>query len=222
MEPQAKTPPNSPEPSAGTPPDAAEPSVEQVSVDESSHGTPAPRAPTPAKPIPPWLQWAVPPALRLDEQPMECFLPDAVGLFAMAAELYRAAQPAKTAAPVETLVELAVETWRLKKRVAKLAGLDAESLRNLHDSVLKLENLHKRDGVEAHDHTGERYVDGMLAVHPQFEPIAGLEEGQQKIIETIRPSVTLHGQLAARGEVVVGVPESDAGKEGENDGARNL
>jgi hypothetical protein len=59
-------------------------------------------------------------------------------------------------------------------------------------------------GVEIHDHADEPYDGGMAVEVLTFQPCPEL--GQQRIIETLRPTVYRNGRMIQRGQVIVGQP----------------
>jgi hypothetical protein len=59
-------------------------------------------------------------------------------------------------------------------------------------------------GIEIQDHTGAFFHPGMALAAILFQPSPGLI--REQVLETVRPSVYLNGQLIQIGEVIVGTP----------------
>lgn len=67
-----------------------------------------------------------------------------------------------------------------------------------------VEETVREAGVEIQDHTGDPYRDGLALRVLTFQPTADLEE--ERVTETIKPSVYYRGQLVQAGKVIVGRP----------------
>jgi hypothetical protein len=106
------------------------------------------------------------------------------------------------------IARLATETWRLGRRVGRLA--DGEHLRPLRDSVARLQDALAEYGVQTVEHEGQAYDSG-LRVEVLHE---GEGDGSPVIVETIRPTIVLDGSVLQQGQVVIGaastIEEGDA------------
>lgn len=100
------------------------------------------------------------------------------------------------------LVEVGTAVWRLA--AAAVPG----ELRHHVDAVL---DALTAAGVALRSHQNEPFDPGMALRVTAFQPVPGL--ARDEVIETLRPSVYLGGQLIALGEVIVGIPESPDGEE---------
>jgi hypothetical protein len=62
-----------------------------------------------------------------------------------------------------------------------------------------------RAGLVVQDHEGLGFDPGLALVAVAYEPTPGAV--RERVLETLRPSVYLHGRHIQRGEVVVAVPD---------------
>ncbi len=99
------------------------------------------------------------------------------------------------------LAQVAVESWRLARLISRLCDADRARVQAVAD---RLEAWVAQAGVTIEDHTGQAYVDGMALEIVTTEPRADLAEGTVTIVETLKPSVYVSGQLIVRGQVVLG------------------
>lgn len=108
----------------------------------------------------------------------------------------------------ELVSSLAIEIWRLEKRIDKIKDLIMQETDKNSNSVLdqlqRVKDIFKRQEIEVHDHTGEGYNDGMSVNPLHIEEVDSLLAGEMKIIETVKPSVYFKGQIISHGEVIVG------------------
>jgi len=108
----------------------------------------------------------------------------------------------------ELVSSLAIEIWRLEKRVDKIKNVietaSGENSNSVLDQLQRIEDIFKRQEIEVHDHTGEAYSDGMSVKALHIEEVDSLMSGEMRIIETVKPSVYLKGQIISHGEVIVG------------------
>jgi hypothetical protein len=102
--------------------------------------------------------------------------------------------------PVEvderSLAELAAAVWRLHRKAP-----DGP----LHRHVLGVADALAVLGVQIHEYDGLAYTAGLQLRVLAFQPMPGLED--ERVLETVRPAVTLNGGLIRMGEVIVGIPE---------------
>ena len=90
------------------------------------------------------------------------------------------------------LVPLAVELWRLDKRLSKLEGMRQDpSVQALFDQMLRIRETLESAKVAIRDHTGEPYTDGASLKVLAFEETNGIAPGQMRVLETIRESFGL-------------------------------
>jgi len=108
----------------------------------------------------------------------------------------------------ELVSSLAIEIWRLEKRIEKMRDIIMKETDKNSNSVLdqlqRVKDIFKRQEIEVHDHTDEGYNDGMSVKALHVEEVSSLPTGEMKIIETVKPSVYFKGQIISHGEVIVG------------------
>jgi hypothetical protein len=63
-------------------------------------------------------------------------------------------------------------------------------------------------GIEVQSHDGDIADPGLSLSVVAYQPTPGLD--RDRIVETIRPTVYLGGQIIQQGEVIVGTPQEDA------------
>lgn len=119
-------------------------------------------------------------------------------------------------APAGTLAqpavaELATGLWRLRRRLSGPApspgARDGGGAADLHRARRQFESLWSTlaaAGVEIQEHDHTRYDSGLDLQVLEFQQTEGLTD--EIVLETLRPSVYLHGLRVQTGEVVVGVP----------------
>jgi hypothetical protein len=103
------------------------------------------------------------------------------------------------------ILELAVQTWRLARRIE---SLDAEKFprerKQLGDSLRRFQRILEVSQVETVDPVGQVYVDGWVEVEVvSWEaPPEGTDSTTCRILQTISPIVRREGIIIARGQVV--------------------
>ena len=102
---------------------------------------------------------------------------------------------------------LAIEIWRLEKRIEKVQDIilketDANASSVL-DQLQRIKDIFKRQEIEVHDHVGENYNDGMSLRNLHTDIVDYVPSGEMRIIETVKPSVYFKGQIISHGEVIV-------------------
>jgi len=113
--------------------------------------------------------------------------------------------PTAVAPSAEALPALAVEVWRLKGRLARLAeSVPAKELRPLESAIAKIEESLVAAGVQTEDPQGRPFHEGDPFEVLLFEPSPAL--ARPTVLQTVKPAVLIAGKLARRAEVVVGTP----------------
>jgi len=109
---------------------------------------------------------------------------------------------------IDFISSLAIEIWRLEKRIEKVKGDmtkgEKSGIASISDQIQRVKDVLKKQEVEICEHTGTIYNDGLSLKVLHIEEIDGLPEGKMQIIETIKPSVYLKGKVIFLGEVIVG------------------
>ena len=120
------------------------------------------------------------------------------------------------AALTQALCQAALEAWRLTRLAPRLCETDGARVQAIAD---RLSAGLMQAGVVIEDHTDQAYVEGLAVEILTTEDRAELAPGILRIVETVKPSVYIAGQLAAQGQVILGrgVP-ADIGR---SDGSRD-
>ena len=107
----------------------------------------------------------------------------------------------------EIISSLAIEIWRLEKRLLNIKnsmyekiGTDTEPV---FDQIQRIKDFYSKHEIEVREHTGEDYNDGLSLRALHFETDDSMPKGKMKIIETVKPTVSLRGNIISHGEVVV-------------------
>jgi hypothetical protein len=105
------------------------------------------------------------------------------------------------------IADLATGLWRLKKRFLE-PGTDRprEELQRAYRDLEAVWDLLIQAGIEVIDPTGKPYEPGESLNVLAFQPMPGLL--QEKVIETVRPTVYLRSRWLQMAEVIVGTPAS--------------
>jgi hypothetical protein len=67
-----------------------------------------------------------------------------------------------------------------------------------------------QSGITVEEHTGQDYLDGMRVTVVATETNEAIPPGSVRILETVKPSVYVRGELAVPGQVVLGRGVSEA------------
>jgi hypothetical protein len=150
---------------------------------------------TPTATAPAWE-----PALDAGNQPIPAVPP----------ETFPQANTASANEPdTRVLLRVAEEAWRLGRRVDRAASDVGEApLADVRDALSRLRDILSEAGIEAVDHDGERYVDG-LRLHILHVEGDALDGSSLRIVRTIRPSILADGQVAVGGQVILGPADQE-------------
>lgn len=99
------------------------------------------------------------------------------------------------------LCQVALEAWRIARLVHRICDADRTRVQAIAD---RLREGLGRAGVEIQDHTNQPYVEGLAVEILSTEDRADLAPGILQIVETVKPSVYIAGQLVTQGQVIVG------------------
>jgi hypothetical protein len=108
------------------------------------------------------------------------------------------------------IVSFAIEVWRLEKRVNQAKSLlkDNEDSDSLQDQLQRIKDVLAKQDIEIQESTGSIYNDGMSLKVLHVEEADNLQKGTMQIIETVKPSVFLKGEVISHGEIIVGKPKN--------------
>jgi len=112
---------------------------------------------------------------------------------------------------MQGMVAAAIAIWRLQCRLERAKMEDGEPPRWLARQLQSARDALAEVGIEARDHTTERYVPGLALSVLAFQPTAGATI--EVVAETIKPSVFFKGVLVQPGEVIVASPSTDTARE---------
>ena len=106
------------------------------------------------------------------------------------------------------IAELATLAWRLRRRFGDDLAVEAhERLRRAFRDVEAMIELLREHTVEIQDHTGDAY-DASLSLHvAAFQPTPGVSD--ERIVETLKPTVYRGPERIQTGEVIVAIPERE-------------
>jgi hypothetical protein len=109
------------------------------------------------------------------------------------------------AMPTAMLADIATGLWRLRRRLVDATGEPLEVMRRpLRDVEMLLSRL-REENIEVQDHTGSAYDPSLSLRVAAFQPVPGIEN--DRILETLKPTVYHHQERIQVGEVIVGIPE---------------
>jgi len=106
----------------------------------------------------------------------------------------------------QLLADLATGLWRLRQRFLDAATGEPreESRRAFRDVEALLQRL-KEESIDIQDHTGDPYDPSLSLRVAAFQPTPGL--AQDRVLETLKPTVYYRQERIQVGEVIVGIPE---------------
>lgn len=107
---------------------------------------------------------------------------------------------------IRFLSDLSLSLWRLEKKMTK-PGADQplEGMSHAYSCLTSIWNILIQAGVTVREHTGLLYEPGLPLVVIGYQEI--LEISEPKIMQTMKPTVYLHGNPVQYGEVIVGLPQ---------------
>jgi hypothetical protein len=101
---------------------------------------------------------------------------------------------------VDDISSIAVEIWRINKRVEKLT-LPENSQKPITTSIEKLISYLKNKDIEITDYTGLKYNDGLnvdiLSVND------GVQMENALIVETVEPAISYRGKITKKAKVIL-------------------
>jgi molecular chaperone GrpE (heat shock protein) len=103
------------------------------------------------------------------------------------------------------VARLATECWRLGQRLDRVR--EASELKPVRESLARIDDIFAENQIQTIDHEGQPYDPGLLV-----EVLHEREgDGPRIILETVRPTVTLAGQVIQHAQVVVGPHDTGRG-----------
>ena len=111
----------------------------------------------------------------------------------------------KISPETNNLVELAIEIWRLKKRLEKVeSSISDDQIKALQNSYAKLLRYLERNDIGITDYSNQKYNEGMNLDVLAVEKDSTIK--QSIIKETHEPAITLKGQLIRKAKVILREP----------------
>ncbi|MFJ9031533.1 hypothetical protein ACIRQP_24035 [Streptomyces sp. NPDC102274] len=126
---------------------------------------------------------------------------------AEAAEALAAQARTPDGAGRDALLGAAIGIWRALRKLDKGGGtgtLSAADLRQVRRQVQTSRQALADDGLEIQEHDGMAFDSGLSLEVLVFQDEPGLT--REVVLETVRPSVYLHGERIQMGQVIVGRP----------------
>jgi hypothetical protein len=114
----------------------------------------------------------------------------------------------------DVLFDLCTEIWRLKKKVSaemKRGGLSESQIPRY---VQRIDRALESANVLIHDHAGEKYMPGQAVKVISFQQCDDIPVGEERVIETVKPTIYRDGVVVKQGEVVIGTPIINQQNEG--------
>ncbi len=103
------------------------------------------------------------------------------------------------------VVEMAIEFWRLKKRLGNIkSSLAVSESQALSDQIQRMQRVFEKYQIEIRDPKGEIYTDGCSLKPIYIQDVEDLPAGVCRVIETVKPSILSCGVVIFQGEVIVG------------------
>jgi hypothetical protein len=96
---------------------------------------------------------------------------------------------------------VAVEHWRLRRILPRLCDDDRARVQAFSDRV---DTWLNQAAISVEDFTGQPYIDGMTVEILTTEDRTDIPAGSLRVIETVKPSVYVAGQLLLPAQVILG------------------
>ena len=119
-----------------------------------------------------------------------------------AGAMIRYAVPEKT---VMIIADVATNAWRAKtKMMDKSSGEVREDMKRVYRHIEAMFESFQEMGLEIKDHTGEIFDYGLPLKVVTTQPTKGI--AQERVIETLKPTIYWQKQIIQMGEVVIATP----------------
>jgi len=113
------------------------------------------------------------------------------------------------------LFNLLTEIWRLKKKVASEQQNGKLNESQIPRYIERIDMALESANVLIHDHSGERYLPGQAVKIISVQQCEDIPVGEEKIIETVKPTIYRNGVVVKQGEVVIGTSLTNEQKTGD-------
>jgi hypothetical protein len=113
------------------------------------------------------------------------------------------------------LFNLCTEIWRLKKKVASEQHKGVLNESQIPRYIERIDMALESANLLIHDHSGERYLPGQAVKVISVQQCEDIPVGEERIIETIKPTIYRNGIVVKQGEVVIGTSFTNEQKTGD-------
>ena len=120
----------------------------------------------------------------------------------MASEEFPCELPDKLDVPLDALIELAIESWRLEQWIATLPPEKVAS--KLRHVARRLQKFLTERELAALDLTGRRYEPGMAVEVLEVLTEGNLRTDEKLIVEMVAPVVLWRERVVRHGQIVIG------------------
>lgn len=101
-----------------------------------------------------------------------------------------------------SIIELAVEIWRIEQRLNKAASVLPENLkRGTDNSILRFKRYLEKYDIEIIDYAGQKYNEGLNLEITAVEKDPTVTE--RMIKETVEPAITCRGRVIKKAKIVL-------------------
>jgi hypothetical protein len=108
---------------------------------------------------------------------------------------------------MQMLADVGTGLWRLKQKMVQPgSSLPLPEMRRAYRHLEYTWEALTEAGIEIQDHIDSLFDSGLSLQVIAFQPMHGVK--QEKVIETIKPSIYYRGNRIQMGQVIVGTPES--------------
>ncbi len=105
---------------------------------------------------------------------------------------------------LSSIIDLAIEIWRLQDRVKKLESAARREDPSIAFSIDNIQHVLKEIGIETRDYTGQPYNEGMSLDVLTFDYPAEEKPANRIVQETVSPAIFFDGILHKMAQVIVG------------------
>jgi hypothetical protein len=105
---------------------------------------------------------------------------------------------------LSSVIDLAIEIWRLQDRVKKLESAARRQDPSIAFSIDKIQHVLKEIGIETRDYTGQTYNEGMSLDVFTFDYAVEEKPTHRIVQETVSPAIFFDGILHKMAQVIVG------------------
>jgi hypothetical protein len=114
----------------------------------------------------------------------------------------------------DVLFDLCTEIWRLKKKVSAEMQRGDLSESQIPRYIQRIDRALESANVIIHDHAGEKYLPGQAVKVISFQQCDDIPVGEERVLETVKPTIYRDGVVVKQGEVVIGTPITNQQNEG--------